>query len=145
VQIAAVIALCGDICARHAIAPPRVLAHSDIAPSRKRDPGEKFPWMLLHRSGVGHCVEPAPIMPGPEFDLGDSGNAVQSFQMALRDYGYAVPTDGVFDQFTYDVVLAFQRHFRPERCDGKVDSSTLVTLRRLLESRNGRRYPQAAE
>jgi N-acetylmuramoyl-L-alanine amidase len=143
-QIAAVTALGRSILRRRVIRPDRILAHSDVAPSRKRDPGEKFPWLLLHRSGVGHCVEPAPIVPGPEFDLGDSGNVVQSFQMALRDYGYGIPTDGVFDQFTYDVVLAFQRHFRPARCDGKVDSSTLVTLRRLLETRNGRRHPQAA-
>ena len=88
-------------------------------------------------------MEPAPILSGPEFNLGDSGNAIQSFQMAFQDYGYGIPADGVFDQFTYDVVLAFQRHFRPARCDGKVDSSTLITLRRLLETRNGRR-PQVA-
>ena len=60
-QIAAVVALCRDIAARLAIPPQRVLAHSDIAPLRKRDPGEKFPWARLHREGIGHYVEPAPI------------------------------------------------------------------------------------
>ncbi len=78
-------------------------------------------------------------LPGDTISLGrDSGNAIQSFQMAFRDYGYGIPTDGVFDQFTYDVVLAFQRHFRPARCDGRVDSSTLITLRRLFETRSRR-------
>ena len=142
-QIAAVTTLCRSILRRREIRTDRMLAHSDVAPSRKRDPGEKFPWDVLHRSGVGHWVEPESIVSGPEFDLGDSGNAIQSFQMAFRDYGYGIPTDGVFDQFTYDVVLAFQRHFRPARCDGKLDTSTLITLQRLLETRNGRR-PQAA-
>ncbi len=52
-QIAAVIALCRGIIARRGIKPGRVLAHSDVAPSRKQDPGEKFPWKLLHDSGVG--------------------------------------------------------------------------------------------
>jgi N-acetylmuramoyl-L-alanine amidase len=143
-QIAAVTALCRSILRRRVIRADRILAHSDVAPSRKRDPGEKFPWMILHRSGVGHWVEPAPIVAGPEFEQGDSGNAVQSFQTSLREYGYGVPTDGVFDPVTRDVVIAFQRHFRPERFDGKMDSSTLVTLRRLLEARGLRRRPSAA-
>ena len=65
-QIASVIALSRDICRRHAIAPQRVLAHSDIAVSRKIDPGEFFPWDVLAREGVGHYVAPAPI-------LGDEG------------------------------------------------------------------------
>ena len=55
-QIEAVAALCRDIAARHAIAPERILAHSDIAPGRKRDPGEHFPWETLHARGVGHWV-----------------------------------------------------------------------------------------
>ena len=63
-QIDAVIALCRDIVGRHSIAPERVLAHSDTAPGRKIDPGEKFPWAQLHAAGVGHYVEPSPIRGG---------------------------------------------------------------------------------
>ena len=55
-----------------------------------------------------------------------------------------VPTDGVFDPVTRDVVIAFQRHFRPTRCDGKMDSSTTITLGRLLEARGLRRHSPAA-
>src|SRR5260221_4047838 len=61
VQIEAVIRLCRDIIGRHGIRSHRVLAHSDVAPSRKRDPGEKFPWRRLYERGVGHCVEPTPV------------------------------------------------------------------------------------
>ena len=63
-QTAAVIALCKGIMIRRDIPKHRVLAHSDVAPSRKKDPGEKFPWRLLADSGVGLWVEPAPIVPG---------------------------------------------------------------------------------
>ena len=58
-QIEAVIALCRDIVARHAIPPSRVLAHSDVAPGRKLDPGERFPWARLAAAGVGLWITPA--------------------------------------------------------------------------------------
>jgi N-acetylmuramoyl-L-alanine amidase len=138
-QIAAVTALCRAILIRRQIRPERVLAHSDIAPQRKRDPGEKFPWMTLHKSGVGHFVAPAPITPGRVLMQGDTGEAVLNSQRALREYGYGAPLDGVFDERLRDVVIAFQRHFRPARIDGRIDGSTLITLRMLLESRGGRR------
>ena len=142
-QIAAVAALCRAILRRRIIRPERVLAHSDTAPSRKRDPGEKFPWMLLYRSGIGHWVKPAPIVSGPSFDLGDSGNAIQNFKAALRDYGYGLTVDSHFDETTRDVVVAFQRHFRPALCDGRFDSSTLITLRALLDGLKSGRSPFA--
>ena len=60
-QLAVVEALCRDIIARHSIRPERVLAHSDVAPTRKKDPGEKFPWARLARAGIGHWVAPEPV------------------------------------------------------------------------------------
>ena len=65
-QIAATIALCRGIIKRRSIRADRILGHSDVAPGRKQDPGEKFPWHLLSESGVGHFVNPAPIIPGAE-------------------------------------------------------------------------------
>ena len=138
-QIAAVTALGRAILRKRNIPAERVLAHSDVAPSRKQDPGEKFPWGLMHKCGIGHWTQPAPLTQGPRFEIGDSGDAVRSFQAALQDYGYGVPTHGEFDVHTQDVVLAFQRHFRPEQCDGSMDSSTLKTLGKLLETRPGAR------
>src|SRR5690242_18271049 len=70
-QIAAVIALCRNIVARWSIAPWHVLAHSDVAPLRKRDPGERFPWGRLAEAGVGVWVEPAAIERGKTLGLGD--------------------------------------------------------------------------
>lgn len=135
-QIAAVTALCRGILTRTAIPPARVLAHSDVAPARKQDPGERFPWQTLHDSGVGHWVRPAKITNGPLLALGDRGDAVTAMQKSLSDYGYGVEVSGNYDSATHEVVMAFQRHFRPERVDGVSDASTRATLQELLLHRN---------
>ncbi len=130
-QIEAVIALCKDIMSRHAIKPELVLAHSDVAPDRKRDPGEKFPWRALCEVGVGLWTQ-APA-PSPQLLLsrGQEGPAVRGVQALLSLYGYDVETNGAFDARTESVVTAFQRHFRTARIDGAVDASTVDTLRAL--------------
>jgi N-acetylmuramoyl-L-alanine amidase len=135
-QIAAVTALCRGIQTRHTIRPERVLAHSDVAPARKQDPGEKFPWRTLYDSGVGHWVKPARIVKGDTvLALGDRSEAVTAMQDAFSQYGYGLNVNGTYDSTTYDVVAAFQRHFRPERIDGIGDESTRATLQDLLAQR----------
>ena len=133
-QIAAVIALASDILCRHPIPPERVLGHSDIAPARKQDPGEKFPWERLHAAGIGHSVPPAEICDGPILADGDVGPVVETFQRRLADYGYSVQPTGRFDIATRLATMAFQRHFRPARVDGLADQSTVKTLERLVSS-----------
>ena len=135
-QIAAVITLSKSIFSRHPeILPERVLAHSDVAPARKQDPGEKFPWELLADSGVGHWVRAAPLnVPGMTLMTGYTGEAVSRMQRLLKTYGYGVEESGTFDDVTRDVVTAFQRHFRQARVDGVADPSTLMTLRALVET-----------
>jgi N-acetylmuramoyl-L-alanine amidase len=130
-QIDAVAALARDICERRAIPNERVLAHSDIAASRKIDPGEFFPWDELARQGVGHFVPPAPLTQGPALELDARGGDVAELQRALADYGYEVPQTGVYGPETASAVAAFQRHFRRERVDGRADASTLLTLHAL--------------
>lgn len=131
-QIAAVIELCRGIIARHRIRPERVLAHSDVAPGRKIDPGEKFPWKTLADAGVGLYVEPARISSGPVLDIGSSGKPVEKLQSLLSYWGYGIEITGFYDQQTSTVVTAFQRHFRPRRVDGLADRSTILTLHRLV-------------
>lgn len=133
-QIDALIDLCKGIVSRHGIRPEAVLAHSDIAPARKIDPGEKFPWRILHDAGVGHWVTPSPIRGGRFFSLGDQGQPVEALQSMLALYGYCVPIDGVFGTTTELGILAFQRHFRPAKVDGVADMSTIETLHRLLSA-----------
>ncbi|WP_457298810.1 peptidoglycan recognition protein family protein [Phyllobacterium sp. P5_D12] len=133
-QIEAVIDLCKGIVTRHSIRRENVLAHSDIAPARKIDPGEKFPWPALYDAGIGHWVGPSPVRGGRFFSLGDEGQPVEALQSLLALYGYGVPIDGVFGSSTQLGILAFQRHFRPEKVDGVADVSTIETLHKLLSA-----------
>ena len=130
-QMAAVEALCVDIVKRNGIPPARVLGHSDVAPQRKDDPGEKFDWRRLAEVGVGLWVEPAPLLGDPGPDIGACGEDVQRLQERLRAIGYGVATTGTYDEVSRRVVLAFQRHWRQARADGRADASTLETLSRL--------------
>jgi N-acetylmuramoyl-L-alanine amidase len=135
-QIAAVITLCRAIMTRNIVRPENVVAHSDVAPSRKQDPGEKFPWKRLALSGVGLWVEPAPIADGAGLNPGESGDRVSELQKLLADYGYGLEHTAHYDVPTTEVVIAFQRHFRPAKFDGLADASTLATLRKLLAARD---------
>jgi N-acetylmuramoyl-L-alanine amidase len=132
-QMRSVAGLCADICQRNGIAARHVLAHSDIAPHRKIDPGEGFDWSFLFKAGVGHWVPPVPL-DGDDagFEPGYAGPAVAEAQAALAAYGYGVPLSGTLDAETVSVLRAFQRHFRPARVDGRLDGSTIDTLRRVV-------------
>jgi N-acetylmuramoyl-L-alanine amidase len=132
-QVQSVIELARDICARHGIAPHDVLGHSDVAPERKEDPGELFPWDRLAAAGVGLHVAPEPVSGGRFFQLGDGGQPVEALQSMLALYGFEMPITGVFDERTRAAVAAFQRHHRRERVDGIADMSTIATLHRLLQ------------
>jgi N-acetylmuramoyl-L-alanine amidase len=128
-QMRAVSRLCRDIIARWSIDKRRVLGHSDTAPQRKNDPGEKFDWKGLAADGVGHWVEPAPITPSTGAATPDQ---IARAQRLLADYGYGIAATGLIDPATTAVLRAFQRHFRPALVDGQLDASTLDTLERLI-------------
>lgn len=131
-QMEAVEALCLDIVNRRGIRPARVLAHSDVAPGRKADPGEKFDWKRLAEAGVGLWTEPEPVHGDDGLDVGAEGAEVAKLQARLRQLGYSVQTSGLYDEQTAKTVAAFQQHWRQEKVDGKADRSTLETLERLL-------------
>jgi N-acetylmuramoyl-L-alanine amidase len=142
-QIDAVAALCRDIASRRGIRPARILAHSDIAPARKRDPGENFPWAELARASVGHWTAPAPIGGGALYRMAQEGPPIRALQAMFALYGYGIEITGVYDRQTKTVVTAFQRHFRPERVDGEIDASTIATLRALVASLNPTASPSS--
>jgi N-acetylmuramoyl-L-alanine amidase len=130
-QIEAVIALIADIRSRWTIPDERILGHSDVAPARKIDPGELFPWRRLAREGHGHWVEP-PAAPGAPLADGDEGLGVLALQGALGRLGYEAQASGVFDQPTATLVRAFQRHWLQSRCDGVADGDTRARLMAVL-------------
>ncbi len=128
VQVEAVAALAKDICVRQGIAPHRVLAHSDIAPDRKDDPGEWFPWARLAAAGVGVFVGAAAADKSSPVSIGD-------LQRQLTAFGYVCPASGMLDADTTNVVIAFQRHFRPTQVDGIPDPETVAVLQMLMSLR----------
>lgn len=132
-QIEAVIELSKDILARHNISAHNVIGHSDVAPERKKDPGEKFPWQKLHENGVGLWVEPEPIGDDFGFGMDEEGREIFGAQKLLARYGYQIEANGRFDQQTMHVLTAFQRHFRPAQIGGRLDRSTIKTLARLIQ------------
>ncbi|WP_306030460.1 N-acetylmuramoyl-L-alanine amidase [Stappia sp. MMSF_3263] len=132
-QVAAVIDLSADICARHGIPATGVLAHSDVAPERKVDPGELFPWDRLAAAGICLHVTAEPVSGGRFFQEGDSGQPVEALQSMLALYGFEMPISGTFDARTRLAVAAFQRRHRRGRVDGIADMSTITTLHRFLQ------------
>jgi N-acetylmuramoyl-L-alanine amidase len=111
-QITALITLCHSILVRHPIPSWRVLGHSDVAPARKDDPGELFPWKRLAKAGIGLWPERKASNLGAE---------------SLARYGY--DPDAPLDK----VITAFQRHFRPNLLNGQWDQECAELLHGLLE------------
>jgi N-acetylmuramoyl-L-alanine amidase len=131
-QIEAVIALGRGIVSRHAIPARNVIGHSDVAPGRKTDPGELFPWQRLSQAGLGLWVE---AKGGARATLAraDAGTDVSALQDQLKRYGYGIDVTGAFDEATETVVGAFQRHFRPAQFDGVADDETQAILSALID------------
>ena len=116
-HIDALIPLVGEIIGRHAITRGNVVGHSDIAPARKQDPGELFPWYRLAKLRLA--------LPRPTRNLMDPQWSDAGFLLALARFGYDV-TDELA------AVVAFQRRFRPELLDGTVDGECRAILLALL-------------
>lgn len=132
-QIAAVISLCQAILARHDIPATRIVGHSDIAPARKADPGEHFPWLQLAVAGIGlwPLREPAGTpksLGGPGLCPGDKSASVRRLQEQLAGIGYDLPVTGVYDVQTEAVVTAFQRRWQPDLVSGQASIGSLAMI-----------------
>ena len=132
-QIEVLIALLDEVRGRWTIPDGRILGHSDVAPERKTDPGELFPWKQMAQAGHGLWLEP-PAAPGPALSVGDDGTGVFALQAGLTRLGYDSAPSGQFDARTAAIITAFQRHWRPERVDGIADGETRARLVHLLRA-----------
>jgi N-acetylmuramoyl-L-alanine amidase len=119
-QIASLIDLGMVIRARHPIPAHRVLGHSDVAPQRKTDPGERLPWDRLVTHGLG--IAPAPTA------LPENTPDIAWFQRTLAGIGYAVPQTDVWDASMANVLSAFQRRFRRESVTGVPERETAARI-----------------
>jgi N-acetylmuramoyl-L-alanine amidase len=130
-QIKAVMELVTDVRSRWIIPDHRIVGHSDIAPFRKQDPGELFPWKQLAKAGHGLWAEPPPA-PGAPLVLGDEGPGVLVLQSGLARLGYDAARSGRYDEACATTITAFQRHWRPKKVDGVADGETRARLMALL-------------
>ena len=133
-QMRALAGLCHDLQGRHAIPAARVLGHSDVAPTRKADPGELFDWPGLAAEGIG--LWPAGELSVPArrtLSPGMAGPAVREWQRALAAFGYEAFGDGRYNAELAFIVKAFQRHWRPAGVDGVADDETQAILYHLLD------------
>ncbi|GAA0647588.1 N-acetylmuramoyl-L-alanine amidase [Brevundimonas lenta] len=135
-QIDAVISLISDIRTRWTIPDARIIGHSDLAPERKQDPGELFPWKRLASVGHGLWFEPAHeriAALGAPLGVGDEGLGVIVLRAGLHRLGYGLKPGGDYDDETRLTVEAFQRHWRPAKVDGVADGETRATLMGVLQ------------
>ena len=132
-QLELVIRLTRDILDRHPdIDPVDVIGHGDIAPTRRVDPGPKFPWKRLYDNGIGAWYDDATVMQYRQRFKSDPPGMIL-IQRALLAYGYDVEESGQNDVQTRFVLRAFQMHFRPTNTSGRPDGETVAILFALLE------------
>lgn len=132
-QINALIPLCKRLISDFDIQPRNIVGHSDIAPARKDDPGEKFPWAGLAAAGIG-------LWPGEGngdrrilFKADDRDRGIALLQRGLAGIGYGVEIDGMMSPKLVAIVTAFQRRYRPDHIDGLVDMETFDLVARLAQ------------
>ena len=144
-QFRKVAALVKDIVTRYNIPPTNVLAHSDIAPTRKQDPGALFPWKRLYDEyNVGMWYDEATkqsfLSQIAKTDFASQYNTadfIVKIQTQLNQFGYALSTTASWDKQTKQTIEAFQYHFRPSNYNGIMDAETWAILQALIT-----KYPQ---
>ena len=132
-QIESLVSLIKEILDRHpAIDPIDIVAHADIAPSRKSDPGPRFPWRELYEAGIGPWYDTATVN---KYSMEFTGlqPSIQEAQCALSIYGYPIIISGTHDLQSQFAFRAFQLHYRPSNYSGLLDQETLAILYALNE------------
>ncbi|HEX7868736.1 MAG TPA: N-acetylmuramoyl-L-alanine amidase [Chryseobacterium sp.] len=137
-QIKKVAALAKDIVTRYQIPATNVLAHSDIAPTRKQDPGPLFPWKKLYDEyQIGMWYDESAkqtLLTTAQTDISTKYNDaafIYTIQMALQKFGYSLDSSGKWDDATKKTIEALQYHFRPQNYNGIMDAETWAILQAL--------------
>ena len=136
IQIEKVAQIIKYVAEKYNIPARNIVAHSDIAPSRKKDPGAKFPWKELYdKYNIGAWYDEADKQ---EFMDEEKFNAtsIREIKDELRKYGYEINRFDEWDKESKDVVYAFQLHFNPKNPTGEMDLETFAILKAL-----NKKYP----
>ena len=133
-QVQLLIALSKDILKRNPdISPTQVIGHSDIAPSRKNDPGPRFPWFTLYQAGIGAWYDNQTVEKYWNLFLTKQMPNTGVLQKALNAYGYNIEETGKLDLATKNTWSAFQMHFMPWKVTGQSDERSAAVLFALLD------------
>ncbi|MCH9754094.1 MAG: N-acetylmuramoyl-L-alanine amidase [Alphaproteobacteria bacterium] len=133
-QMQSLLKIMKDMMSRYKIPSYNIVAHSDIAPDRKDDPGEIFDWQRLSDHGIGvfpnkHTQDVSGFL----IKKGDKGNDVLMVQRLLHQYGYKITVDGVYNKQTEDVIIAFKRHFDDRNISDVFDEVSLAVLKEIIQ------------
>ncbi len=129
-----------NICAQ--IEPTAIVGHSDIAPSRKSDPGPRFPWKYLAEHGIGAWPDEQAVNTILKELSKDKKINIASLQDNLRLYGYNIQTTKILDQQSKDIIRAFQWHFEPDNASGIPSLKTVALLDALIKKYHPEEYQQ---
>lgn len=134
-QLTSLIRLSKKIVSAYNIRESNIVGHSDIAPARKKDPGEKFPWKELAKRGVGFW--PSGVKPDQRnlFERGSADRAISILQRGLAFIGYDVEVNGRLDAQTSDVLAAVQRRYRTDLINGNIDMQTVEVVTALADAK----------
>ena len=137
IQLAALVRLSKFLIKKYRINSKNILGHSDIAPERKKDPGEKFPWKLLSKKKIGywHNLNQNELIKNR--NLKTSSKEKNLFLTNLFKIGYQKKFlyNSNFNRISFDQIIskAFQRRFRPEIINGKIDQECLLISQNLVK------------
>lgn len=136
-QIKLLARLASDIIKRYDITPDNVVGHSDVAPTRKVDPGPLFPWKQLADAGIGAWPDSATVQQFLAGRAPGDAGSIRQIQAYLARYGYSIPQTGIMDATTRQVITVFQMHFRPSDYSGIADAETEAIAAALVEKYRG--------
>ena len=137
-QISSLLKLSKFLIKKYKISSKNILGHSDVAPERKKDPGEKFPWEYLSKNNIGlwHTLKKKELMKSRNFKT--SQIEKEFFLNNLFKIGYSkkTPKGLIKKKYLRDVTKAFQRRFRQELINGKIDQECLFISKNLIKRYN---------
>ena len=137
-QISSLLKLSKFLIKRYNIKPKNILGHSDIAPQRKKDPGEKFPWKYLSKNKIGfwHTLKERELIKNRKLKLSEINESIFFDNLFRIGYSKKTPKDLNKDSYLRDVTKAFQRRFRQELISSKIDRECLLISENLLKKYN---------
>ena len=137
-QISSLLKLSKILIKRYKLSPKNILGHSDIAPERKKDPGEKFPWKLLSKNKVGlwHTVKKNELIKNRKFKVSKIDKEFFFNNIFKIGYSKKIPKTSNKDKYLKSVTKAFQRRYRQDLVDGKIDRECLLISKNLLKKYN---------